>query len=363
MSADVSTPSTVLPEARAEDVVPSASADEATPDRRAEWIEVRVTCPAESSELVSAILWSLGTRGIAEEACARRGRAFHRLRAFFQETPSSIESRIRESIRPLVPTCPALADITVASRPVPTIDWMAKWKDDLVPFDASARIRIVPSWSKEAERASASLDGPDEAYSGEGTDGRIHIVLDPGMAFGTGLHETTRSCLRAIDALMPSASSLPKARDPLPLDPLEGPVTILDVGTGSGILLIAAIELGARCGVGIDIDPQAITAARANCEANGVSGKVVLSDRPVDAIEGSYPLVTANILAAPLVDLAGGILARTSPGGTVVLSGMLISQADAVLSAYHRLGGILEARIPDGEWMTLVLRKKDEQKR
>ncbi|MCB9536418.1 MAG: 50S ribosomal protein L11 methyltransferase [Myxococcales bacterium] len=162
------------------------------------------------------------------------------------------------------------------------------------------------------------------------------MIIEPGMAFGTGTHETTRGVMRALDAHLPAA-----------------PATLLDVGCGSAILSIAAARLGHRA-VGVEIDPVAVDNARHNLRLNGVEDRVELHVGSADAVEGRFPIVVANILAHILIELAPLIIERT--GDVLVLSGMLHGQVDAVRAAYAGLDEV--ERFEEGPWTVLVLRRR-----
>jgi ribosomal protein L11 methyltransferase len=181
-------------------------------------------------------------------------------------------------------------------RPVPDQDWVRLTQSQFEPIPVSERLWIVPSWHEV----------PAEP-------GRVIIELDPGLAFGTGSHPTTRLCLRWIEAQAPAG---------LPL---------LDYGCGSGILAIAARKLGAGRTVGIDIDPQAVEAARANAERNGVEAEFGLPDAFADL---QADVVVANILSNPLKLMAPMLSHRVRPGGRLALSGVLARQAEDVAAAY-----------------------------
>ena len=172
-------------------------------------------------------------------------------------------------------------------------------------------------------------------------DDAVVVDLDPGLAFGTGTHATTALCLEWLDGI-----------------DLRGR-SVLDYGCGSGVLAIAALKLGARTATGMDIDHQALLATRENATANGV--QVTVCDRPA-AIEGSFDIVVANILAGPLVEFADSITARLASHGMLALSGVLCEQADEVMAAYET--GIEfekpEFREQDGQtWSRLTGRRKD----
>ncbi|MCL6332238.1 50S ribosomal protein L11 methyltransferase [Pectobacterium carotovorum subsp. carotovorum] len=177
-------------------------------------------------------------------------------------------------------------------------DWEREWMDNFHPMQFGKRLWICPSWRE--------IPDPNA----------INVMLDPGLAFGTGTHPTTALCLQWLDGL-----------------DLEGK-TIIDFGCGSGILAIAALKLGAARAIGIDIDPQAIQASRDNAQRNGVSERLELylpKDQPADL---SADVVVANILAGPLRELAPLISDLPKAGGHLGLSGVLATQADGVAEAY-----------------------------
>ncbi|MFC3394059.1 50S ribosomal protein L11 methyltransferase [Brenneria rubrifaciens] len=178
-------------------------------------------------------------------------------------------------------------------------DWEREWMDNFHPMRFGERLWICPSWR----------DIPDPTA--------VNVMLDPGLAFGTGTHPTTALCLQWLDGLN-----------------LQGK-TIIDFGCGSGILAIAALKLGASRAIGIDIDPQAIQASRDNAQRNGVSDRLELylpNEQPVDL---SADVVVANILAGPLRELAPLISDLPKFGGYLGLSGILATQAGNVAEAYE----------------------------
>ncbi|MCL2898138.1 50S ribosomal protein L11 methyltransferase [Brenneria tiliae] len=178
-------------------------------------------------------------------------------------------------------------------------DWEREWMDNFHPMRFGERLWICPSWR----------DIPDPTA--------VNVMLDPGLAFGTGTHPTTALCLQWLDGL-----------------DLQGK-TLIDFGCGSGILAIAALKLGAARAIGIDIDPQAIQASRDNAQRNGVSERLELylpQDQPADL---SADVVVANILAGPLRELAPLISDLPKTGGLLGLSGVLATQAAGVAEAYQ----------------------------
>lgn len=214
----------------------------------------------------------------------------------------------------------------VPEEPAPTIeyelladrDWEREWMDGFEPLRMGERLWIVPSWHAAPE---------PEA---------VNLILDPGLAFGTGTHPTTALCLNWLDG-----QKLEDQR-------------VLDYGCGSGILAIAALKLGAETGVGVDIDPQALQASRDNAQRNDLDETRLILDYPERLGRGDYGIVVANILAGPLVDMAEAIASRVSPGGRLALSGILAAQTETVLDAYRDQGLIMdEPREKDG-WMLLT---------
>ena len=178
-------------------------------------------------------------------------------------------------------------------------DWERSWMDNFKPMRFGRRLWIVPSWHAAPE--------PDA----------VNLLLDPGLAFGTGTHPTTALCLEWLDA-----------------QPLEKQ-SLLDFGCGSGILAIAGLLLGAEHAVGTDIDTQALDASRDNAERNRIAEERFALYLPEQLPEQPADVVVANILAGPLVSLSARITALVKPGGRLALSGILAEQADEVRAAYY----------------------------
>jgi ribosomal protein L11 methyltransferase len=164
------------------------------------------------------------------------------------------------------------------------------------------------------------------------------LIVDPGQAFGTGTHESTRLCLDALAALCTPAP----------------PASVLDVGTGSGILAVAAALRGARRVFGIDVDPEALRCARRHAALNRVALGFVLADGARAVRPGAFDLVLANISAALLHEARQELVAARAPGGTLVLSGFLTEDADRLADAYAEAGTVEHRE--DGEWSALVVR-------
>lgn len=196
-------------------------------------------------------------------------------------------------------------------------DWERAWMDNFHPMQFGKRLWICPSWREV----------PDQ--------NAVNVMLDPGLAFGTGTHPTTALCLEWLDSL--------DLKDK----------TVIDFGCGSGILAIAALKLGAKSAVGIDIDPQAILASRNNAEQNGVADKLQLflsEEKPKDL---KADVVVANILAGPLKELYPIIHQLVNPNGVLGLSGILATQAQSVCDTYAQKFDLLPVEERE-EWCRIT---------
>lgn len=298
------------------------------------WLELTVTCDNEAIEAVSEILGRVGqgsavrptrlVRDPADELSAREDpTAPYEITAHIPEdeaAAAAVEATERAlwhlqafGLRPL-------GELQV--RSVDDADWTDAWKAGYVP-QRIGRVVIVPSWLDEPI-------GPDE----------VALRLDPGMAFGTGLHPTTRACLTLLQGMSPM------------------PPVVLDVGSGSGILALAALRLGAEKAVCYDSDPLAVEATLTNAQANDLADRVTarVGSLPRKPPGEPYRLVLANLVAVVLIDLAEPLAAHTSPDGTLLASGIIESRADEVLAALTAAGFAFEGRLDDGEWVSLQLR-------
>lgn len=303
------------------------------------WWELRITVPGAGVDLVCNDLLECDCAGVTVEE--RRLDTFvppdpdepisgeARIRAFFLIFPDRLEA-LREAVRDrltgLVPYIPGLEPELPEARPVPTEDWAEGWKQHFSAVHIGERLVIRPSWEDYLPRP-----------------GEVVIVLDPGMAFGTGTHGTTRLCLEALAGLF--AGPTPPRR-------------VLDVGTGSGILALAAAGLGSTRVLACDIEAEACRIARENVSRNGLEGVIEVTDRPLESLEGHFDLVLANILAEENIRLAEALTSRLTREGRLVLSGILREKEDLVSQAFRRY-------FPEGpecsfqdDWACLVFRRK-----
>jgi ribosomal protein L11 methyltransferase len=234
-----------------------------------------------------------------------------RLTALFA-ADADVEGSVRRAAAAL-----GLATPTITLETLSEQDWVRRTQAQFGPLQIADRLWVVPSWCEPVDSQA------------------INLELDPGLAFGTGSHPTTRLCLRWLAAH------------------LEPGQSVLDYGCGSGILAIAAAKLGAAAVIGTDVDPQAIEASRANAERNGVSARFALPDA---LAPGKVDVVVANILANPLRLLAPVLAARVRDGGAIVLSGILEDQVAVVSGAYRRWFKLGAWGTDDG-WVALTGRR------
>lgn len=302
-----------------------------------QWVEVSVAVDAEAAEAVSALFEQYGEGGVViEEVPLRPGLVDE---AELRDAPAPEGGipirRVAKAFLPAddVARLEALQQALwhlSQLRPLPEpqirtlgpADWAEAWKSGYQVLKLGKRLRIVPSWI---------------AYAPE--PGEVIITLDPGMAFGTGLHPTTQLCLQALEELL-----VPGMR-------------VLDVGTGSGILSIAAAKLGAAEVLAVDIEAIAVRTARENVALNGVEATVRVEQGSVDDAErGTYDLVLANILAEINARLAPHLARHTAPGGWLVASGILDVREPVVERAFGLAGLHIVRRWQQEDWLALGAR-------
>ena len=217
---------------------------------------------------------------------------------------------------------------------LPEIDWVAKVKRELSPVEAG---RFFVYGSHDADLVPAVL-----------AQGRVALLIEAAVAFGTGHHGTTLGCLRAFDRLYDAGFR---------------PMTVADIGCGTAVLAMAAASvLPGALVIASDIDQVAVDVARANVAVNGLVGRVECLEaagfaHPRLAAAAPFDLIFANILKGPLIELAPAMALHARTGGRIILSGLLVIQAEAVTAAYLAVGFLLEGRNDIGEWSTLVMRR------
>lgn len=211
-------------------------------------------------------------------------------------------------------------------------DWANNWKVHFKPTRIGSHLVLKPSW---------------ESYAPAATD--IVVELDPGMAFGTGTHATTRLCLEAMERIFLNQAPFRQGG--------AKPQQVLDVGTGSGVLAIAAAKFGAGRVLGIDIDPGAVAVAHENIALNGVDSAVEATGDPLDRLQEMFEVVIANILAEDLVKMAAPLVARMAEGGFLILSGILNEKEAVVTAGFAGFPVTLTECTRQEEWSCLVYRR------
>ena len=214
-------------------------------------------------------------------------------------------------------------------------EWLYKWQEHFRPTKVGERIVVKPGW---------------EDY--EAADGELVIEMDPGMAFGSGLHETTSMCIKALEKDLGDGSERA-------YDPSRYPIKVLDVGTGTGILAMAAVLLGADEALGIDIDDEAVRVANENIAKNGLEGRIsIMRGNLMDGIDYEPDIIVANLMADLVVMLSPAAAAQLRPGGLYITSGILDIKEEVVKKAIEDAGFDIIEVLADGEWRAIAAARR-----
>ncbi len=300
------------------------------------WLEIIIPTPAFAVDLICHEMVELGSQGVTIEE--RQLDTFvmpdvdldspehFRLKAYFSDGDAAEEvcRQVRQRLQAVREMLPELPPIEIEAHPIRQQDWAEDWKQHFVTTRIGRRLVIKPTWESFAA-------GPGDAV----------VTLDPGMAFGTGTHDTTRLCLEALAQLFE----------------IRAPNRVLDVGTGSGILAIAAAALGAEQVVACDIEPQSCLIAAENARLNGVDLVMQVTGRPLEDLEDNFQLVLANILAEENIRLAPHLVHRLAAGGSLVLSGILLEKEQMVMDAFETFALTGPKIFRTAEWSCLIYRK------
>jgi ribosomal protein L11 methyltransferase len=325
--------------------------------KRLKWHELTIRARDEAVEMVTNFLHELEADGVSvEESWADRKPEVTKLGEWYDRPLNAIPAgwveikgwflegtdmaAVKKTLQTRIGELPACGidpgDYSLEEALIDEEDWAESWKQYFKPIRVSGRLTIRPTW---------------EPY--EPGPGELVIDLDPGMAFGTGTHATTALCLRALDRIV------------------HGGEDVIDVGTGSGILAIGAVKLGARNVLALDLDPVAVTSAKANAELNGLAGKIdvresdllgVLRESETSAgkpFNVSLPvdLVVANILAEIILRFIGDVYAALKPGGLYVASGIFTNKEQDVRRGLEAAGFEIVSRDEQDDWIAFTARK------
>jgi len=304
------------------------------------WIEVTIITSSEAVEAVSAMLYNTGVEGVSIldplDLIYRRDHTTDW--DYFDETIIDTNSEVvvkgyykedknfenhLEEIKAGVSNLlsfgldKGLGSVTAAK--VNEEDWENNWKKYYKPIKVGEKVVIKPIWEKYNKKP-----------------GEIIVELDPGMAFGTGSHETTRMCIKALERHVNTNS------------------IVFDIGTGSGILSIAAAKLGAKNTIGVDLDPVAVDSARLNVSYNDISNIEILYGDLMEVVKGKANIVIANIMADIIMFLANQVKDFIVEGGYFISSGIIISKKDEVITKLTECGFKIEEINIEGEWVCIV---------
>ena len=308
-------------------------------------MEVRVITESEALEEVSGIFYSLDCKGVAIEdpqdilgreqgpltwdfadlnVLEHKGK-FAVVKGYFSDEDNidEIVSFVKEKLKEIKELGINIGRGEVEVEEMKEEDWANTWKKYYKPFRIGKSIIIKPIWEEYEEK-----------------EGDLVVELDPGMAFGTGDHETTNMCIRALEKYVKKDS------------------TVFDVGCGSGILAIAAAKLGAKKAVGVDLDPVAVESAKENVEYNKLDNIEILEGNLIDVIDGKADIVVANILAEIICILTEDVSRVLNKGGYFITSGIIHDRVDMVTSKLQECGFEVESVNKDGEWNCIIAKLK-----
>jgi ribosomal protein L11 methyltransferase len=282
--------------------------------------QLTLPASADSEDALTNFLWELGALGVVEEEIPG---VPPRLRAFFAESMSSTRqlAAVRDyqaSLRSL-----GFAVESLATEITPLLDeaWASAWQQSFPAREVGRRLLLLPPW----------IEPPADSD-------RSTVIIEPGRAFGTGHHGTTEGCLVLLEEALAATPNAPT----------------LDIGTGTGILAVAALKLGAPSVLAIDVDPDAVSATQVNAGRNGCAGLTVRLAEP-EEVAGRFPLVLANLLTHTHLTLASQYARLVAPGGSLVLGGMLQDEDSRVSLALAAAGFTVRSRLALEGWASLRL--------
>ncbi len=285
------------------------------------WLQLSLRAPAPALDAIANFLIERGSPGVVLTR--------NEVRAFFARSPrtSALKREIHRFLRDIRKIYPGFGDHPLRWTLLREKNWANSWRRFFSPHKVGRSLWITPPWVNPPESR------------------RRHIItIEPGMAFGTGTHATTRGCLEFLEHLAERFNG--------------GELTALDVGTGSGILAIALAKLGAVSVVALDNDPTALKVARGNVRVNRVERRIRLANCRLENLDESFAVVVANLTAETIIDIASALAERVAAGGYLVLSGILRLKAGQVLRRFSPAPFQVVRQSREKEWVTLLLQKK-----
>jgi ribosomal protein L11 methyltransferase len=286
------------------------------------WLEITIDIDPSAKEAVSDFLMGLGCDGVVSEDFETG------LMKAYLPSDSNDPDFIRDSLvtffNNLKEPFPDIPDPVLDIKEIANQDWGTTWRSFFYLEKITDNLMILPAWE--------AMPDPVECHV---------IRIDPGTAFGTGKHETTRMCLKAIEDNVPDRAW-----------------TMLDVGTGSGILSVYGAMLGANEITAIDNDPEAVSWAEKNIALNEIPVRIDLSTSPLDRIDKRYDLIVANIIMNTILELNPLFPGRLAPDGVLILSGILTGQIDRIVEDLKRHGLIKTGETIMGEWACLLVKNQ-----
>jgi len=288
------------------------------------WLEIAIDTDPIAHEPLTAFLFDLGCTGVVSEDFQD-----HTLKAYlaFPNDLDKIRTRIDTYLRDLEEISPEVKSPRLTFNKIQDQDWSRNWRSFFHTERVSPKLTVVPAWEPDP----SPIEG--------------HVIrIDPGPAFGTGKHATTRMCLESMEKVL-----LPESW------------TMLDVGTGSGILAMYGAILGTARVLAIDIDPEAIRWAERNIELNGLSQVIELSSRSLDQIKDRFNFVAANLILKEIIDLFPQFAGLLNPGAWLVLSGILRDQVKEVKGLLSKYGLREHKTLYQEEWACVICGKSNEE--